>query len=107
MILKDGGIVPSGAAGWCARAFKASTGTTLHAALMERRVARARLLIESALRRGVYGNLAEVAAATGFSSHAHMTTAFRRVLGVTPSDWARRIASRSLPERTDHSAAVE
>jgi AraC family transcriptional regulator len=91
---------------YLARAFKAATGPTLHAALMERRIARARLLIAAASRRGVHGNLADVAAATGFSSHAHMTTAFRRVLGVTPREWMRMIASRSPPERTDHSAAA-
>jgi len=91
---------------YLARAFKAATGTTLHAALMERRIARARLLIEAVARRGVCGNLADVAAATGFSSHAHMTTAFRRVLGIAPSEWARIIASRSPAERTDQSAAA-
>jgi AraC family transcriptional regulator len=76
---------------YLARTFQAATGTTLHAALMDRRIARARLLIEAALRRGARANLADVAAATGFSSHAHMTTAFRRVLGVTPSEWMRII----------------
>jgi AraC family transcriptional regulator len=80
---------------YLARTFRAATGTTLHAALMERRIARARLLIEAVLRRGARANLADVAAATGFSSHAHMTTAFRRVLGVTPSEWMRIIFSRS------------
>ncbi len=78
---------------YLARTFRAATGTTLHAALMERRVARARSLIEAASRRGARVNLAEVAAATGFSSHAHMTTVFRRVLGITPSEWARTLAS--------------
>jgi hypothetical protein len=81
--------------------------TTLHAALMERRIARARLLMEGALRRGARPNFAEVAAATGFSSHAHMTTAFGRVLGITPSEWMRTIVSRSRPEPTDHSPADE
>ena len=32
------------------------------------------------------GNLAEVAAAAGFSSHAHMTALFRRRLGIAPSE---------------------
>jgi AraC family transcriptional regulator len=77
---------------YLARTFQAATGTTLHAALMERRIARARLLIEAASRRGAPASLAEIAAATGFSSHAHMTTAFRRVLGITPSDWVRMTA---------------
>ena len=81
---------------YLARAFKAATGTTLHAALMERRIARARSLIESALHRGAPASLADVAAATGFSSHAHMTTAFRRVLGVTPSEWMRMMGGCSF-----------
>ncbi len=59
------------------------------ASVMERRIARARSLIESALHRGAPVGLVDVAAATGFSSHAHMTTAFRRVLGITPSQWMR------------------
>jgi AraC family transcriptional regulator len=80
---------------YLARTFRAATGTTLHAALMERRIARARLLIEATSRRGTPTCLAEVAAATGFSSHAHMTTAFRRVLGITPSEWMRMMSRRS------------
>jgi AraC family transcriptional regulator len=75
---------------YLARTFRAATGTTLHAALVERRIARARSLIEAASSRGAGANLAQVAAATGFASHAHMTTAFRRVLGITPSEWTRR-----------------
>jgi AraC family transcriptional regulator len=76
---------------YLARAFRAATGTTLHATLLERRIARARRLIEAALRHDAPASLADVAAATGFSSHAHMTTAFRRVLGVTPSGWMRMV----------------
>lgn len=76
---------------YLARTFRAATGTTLHAALMERRIARARMQIEAALRRTIPVRLADVAATTGFSSHAHMTTAFRRVLGVTPSGWMQRM----------------
>lgn len=75
---------------YLARTFRAATGMTLHAALVERRIARARSLIEVASRRGARPSLADVAAATGFSSHAHMTTAFRRVLGITPSEWSSR-----------------
>jgi AraC family transcriptional regulator len=82
---------------YLARMFRATTGTTLHAALVERRIARARSLIEAASHRGARANLAEVAAATGFSSHSHMTTAFRRMLGVTPSEWLRLSVSTSAP----------
>ena len=88
---------------YLARTFRAATGTTRHAALMERRIARARSLIEAASLRGTRISLAEVAAATGFSSHAHMTMAFRRVLGITPSEWMRVLASTSALEPTDHS----
>lgn len=90
---------------YLARAFRAATGTTLHAALVERRIARARSLIEAASRRGAPASLAEVAATTGFSSHAHMTTAFRRVLGITPSEWMRMFVSPSRHGPTDHSTA--
>jgi AraC family transcriptional regulator len=90
---------------YLARTFRAATGTTLHAALVERRIARARLLIEAASRRGAPASLAEVAAATGFSSHAHMTTAFRRVLGITPSEWMRMFVSSSPLGSTDHATA--
>jgi AraC family transcriptional regulator len=77
---------------YLARTFRTATGMTLHAALVERRIARARSLIDSAKRRGIRANLAHIAAATGFSSHAHMTTAFRRMLGDTPSELARTFA---------------
>jgi AraC family transcriptional regulator len=84
---------------YLARTFRAATGMTLHAALMERRIARARMLIEAAGRRAAPARLADVAAATGFSSHAHMTTVFRRVLGVSPSEWMRMVARRTPPEQ--------
>src|SRR5262249_28321593 len=90
---------------YLARTFRAATGTTLHAALVERRIARARSLIEAGSRQSARASLAEVAAATGFSSHAHMTTAFRRVLGITPSEWMRLFVRTSALEPTDHSTA--
>ena len=80
---------------YLARTFHAATGTTLHAALVERRIARARSIIEAASRRASPVSLAEVATTTGFSSHAHMTTSFRRVLGITPSEWMRMFVRRS------------
>jgi AraC family transcriptional regulator len=84
---------------YLARTFRATTGTTLHAALMERRIARARMLIEAASRCAASVRFADVAAATGFSSHAHMTTAFRRVLGVSPSECMRMMARRFVAEQ--------
>jgi AraC family transcriptional regulator len=73
---------------YLARAFKAATGTTLHAVLMDRRIAHARALIADTRRHRPNARLADIAAESGFSSHAHMTTAFRRVLGITPAKWA-------------------
>jgi AraC family transcriptional regulator len=90
---------------YLARTFRAATGMTLHAALVERRIARARSLIEAASCRGARPSLAAVAAACGFSSHAHMTTIFRRVLGVTPSEWTRMFVSTSAPGSPDHNTA--
>jgi AraC family transcriptional regulator len=100
-LASDSGLSES----YLARTFRAATGTTLHAALMERRIARARSLIEAASCRGTRASLAEVAAATGFSSHAHMTTAFRRVLGITPSEWMRMLVSPSPLGPADHTTA--
>ena len=73
---------------YLARAFKAATGTTLHAALMDRRVAHARVLIADTRRHQRVMHLADIALESGFSSHAHMSTAFRRVLGIAPGEWA-------------------
>ena len=67
-------------AGFFNRAFKAATGKTPHDYIVDRRISRARLL----LRRSHLG-LADVAAASGFASHAHMTSQFRRRLGTSPS----------------------
>jgi AraC family transcriptional regulator len=66
--------------GFFHRAFKAGTGKTPHDYINDRRISRARLL----LRRAPLG-LAEIATASGFSSHAHMTSQFRRRLGISPS----------------------
>ena len=90
---------------YLARTFRAATGMTLHAALVERRIARARSLIEATSRRGTRPSLATIAAACGFSSHAHMTTIFRRVLGVTPSEWTRMFVGTSAPGPSNHSTA--
>ena len=62
------------------RAFKAATGKTPHSYLIDRRLARARVLLSASTF-----DLREIALAVGFSSHAHMTAAFRSRYGVTPS----------------------
>jgi AraC family transcriptional regulator len=64
------------------RMFRAATGQTPHHYLINLRLEHAKKLL-----RVNRLSLIDVAAACGFSSHAHMTHAFRRVLGVTPSDY--------------------
>ncbi|WP_248798426.1 helix-turn-helix transcriptional regulator [Pseudomonas sp. MWU13-2105] len=67
--------------GYFMRAFKDATGKSPHSYLIDRRLARARgLLLGSAQR------LADIALACGFASQAHMATAFRQRLGVSPRD---------------------
>lgn len=77
--------------GFFLRAFKAATGRTPHRFLMDRRIARARrLLMDERLGAG------EVAYRAGFSSQAHMATAFKRALGVSPSICRRAGGAASL-----------
>lgn len=67
-----------------ARAFKATTGTSPHQLLIERRVARARERLE-------HGSdlIVDIALDCGFSSQAHMTSTFTRRLGVSPGRYRR------------------
>jgi AraC family transcriptional regulator len=65
--------------GFFSRAFRAYFGMSPHAYVMDRRLSRARgLLRDSSM------SIAEVAANCGFANQAHMTTAFRRTLKITP-----------------------
>ncbi len=67
------------------RAFRKSVGETPHNYVLQRRLDAARLLIGDRS-----STLAEIAYATGFSSQSHMTTAFKKVLGVTPGEIRER-----------------
>lgn len=63
------------------RTFKAAVGMTPHVYLMDRRVSRARGLLQySSL------TLAAIAAECGFAGQAHMATTFRHRLGIRPSE---------------------
>ncbi len=77
-----------------AREFKAALGQSPHQFTLERRVARARLALEQ-----TDAPLAEIALETGFSDQPHMTTMFRKILGVTPGQLRRdaRASARALP----------
>ena len=67
-------------AGFFTRAFKAAVGKSPHNYIIDRRVARARELLQTQ-----NWELTAIAHATGFASHAHMTTVFRARLGLPPS----------------------
>jgi AraC family transcriptional regulator len=67
-----------------ARAFRTSTGTTPRSFIERCRIERARALIETTDQP-----LAEIAAATGFATQSHLTTAFRRAMGFTPAAYRR------------------
>jgi AraC family transcriptional regulator len=66
--------------GYFIRAFKQATGKSPHSYLIDRRLAKARTLMRDSTAR-----LAEIAHACGFNSQAHMTTAFKQRLGISPA----------------------
>jgi AraC family transcriptional regulator len=66
------------------RAFRTSTGSTPRAFVERRRLDRARDLIEQTDRA-----LADIAAATGFTTQSRLTTAFKRAIGFTPAAFRR------------------
>lgn len=67
-----------------ARAFKAKTGLPPHRYLIHRRVERAKeLLGRTSLP------VTEIALACGFASSQHFATMFKRIVGMTPTDYRR------------------
>ncbi len=62
-----------------ARGFKASTGVTPHQYVLERRIETAKSLLAAG-----HLSIADVSYACGFATQAHLTTVFRRLVGVTP-----------------------
>jgi AraC family transcriptional regulator len=69
-----------------ARAFKQSFGEPPHRYHMSRRMERAKALLEVPAR-----TVTEVGMTLGFAETSSFTTAFRRSVGTTPSDYRRRI----------------
>lgn len=67
--------------GFFARAFREVTGRTPRTHILARRLNRALEMVRSTPRP-----LAEIAAACGFASHAHMSAQFRARMGIAPSD---------------------
>lgn len=71
--------------GYFSRAFHDATGESPHQFILARRLAEARLRLDEGA-----ADLALLAAQTGFSSHAHLTTAFGQAFGLTPQAYRRR-----------------
>jgi AraC family transcriptional regulator len=68
------------------RMFRQATGRTPHRYLLELRLEKAKALIS-----GKAMPLVDIAAVCGFSSHGHLTTAFRLRFGSTPSQYLRNL----------------
>lgn len=66
--------------------FRATTGMTPHRYVLKRRLERARQLFEQ-----VEFSIAEIAIMCGFSSQAHLTLAFRKEYGLTPTEYRRHL----------------
>src|SRR2546425_13131340 len=65
-----------------ARLFKRSTGVSPHRFVVRRRIDEARALLAT---RTVA--ITEVARSVGFRTPSHFTTTFRRIIGMTPSEY--------------------
>lgn len=70
--------------GYFSRAFHTATGESPHQFILARRLAEARRRLDDGA-----GDLAQLAVQTGFSSHAHLTTAFGQAFGMTPQAYRR------------------
>jgi AraC-like DNA-binding protein len=71
-----------------ARTFKAETGLAPHAYQVQLRVLRAKRLLAAG------HSIAQTAADCGFFDQAHLTSQFKRHVGVTPGTYARGITGR-------------
>lgn len=71
-----------------ARCFKNEMTMSPHQYILERRVVRARDMLEAQS-----SSLADIAYAVGFSSQAHMTDVFRKRLGTTPGAYRKEFKS--------------
>jgi AraC-like DNA-binding protein len=70
-----------------ARAFKAQVGTTLHQTQLQLRIVEALNSIDDGEK-----NLSSLAHELGFSSHAHFTGVFRKLVGFPPGEYLKQRA---------------
>ncbi|MFA7596937.1 MAG: AraC family transcriptional regulator [Novosphingobium sp.] len=69
------------------KAFKAETGVTPHQYVINTRVSRAKELLANTENR-----ITDIALAVGFSSHAHFSSTFSRIVGTSPALYRREFA---------------
>lgn len=74
------------------RSFQAATGLPPHAYQRQLRVERARSLLVGQGPRAEPMPLAEIALVAGFADQAHLTKAFKKVVGTTPGRYRRDVA---------------
>lgn len=77
------------------RAFKAETGQSPYAFVVQARVARVKQQLLSGR-----GTLADIAMDCGFASQSHMTETFRRTTGLPPARWLREQGRKSGDDET-------
>ncbi|MDG2529404.1 helix-turn-helix transcriptional regulator [Caulobacter endophyticus] len=90
--------------GYFGKAFKSSFGVSPHAMVVQRRVARAKILIAQG-----EDPLKDIALACGFSDQSHLTNRFHRLVGMTPNAW-RRLHAGALEfgdRDDDHGGSVQ
>jgi AraC family transcriptional regulator len=73
------------------RTFKQVTGIRLHRYIMQRRVARAKILIAED-----HETLAVIARMAGFADQSHLTAVFHQITGITPGMYRARILLKDL-----------
>lgn len=82
--------------------FKQTTGISLHQYIIRQRVYRAKGLLESSSM-----SLSEIALCCGFYNHSHLTRAFKRLLGVSPSAFRVRMTNTIPAPEGDWSYTVD
>jgi AraC-like DNA-binding protein len=73
------------------RCFRATTGVTAHAMVVQLRLAEARRLLAAGKPA------AEIACSVGFADQSHLIRRFQAAFGVTPGQYARETSKRSYP----------
>ena len=80
--------------------FRSTTGYSPHTYLLRRRLEHAQMLLRSS-----EFSVLNVALSCGFSSHAHFTAVFKRMIGEPPNAWRARMRGARLPGDSPSHAA--